>query len=179
MRIVAPSGLAPLTDLIPISPSPPVRFSTITERSSGWLRFLRDQPAERVAAAAGREGKDDFGERPGLGECIARSRGQCQTAIAAKKLRRSMFPSPTDDLRPLHQIRLDQSPAFGQMELGARYDRSTGARGLLRATHHWASSASRPQVGAALAPQQKISKTTPCTCNEGLPAWMPWPRKTF
>src|SRR5450432_2537476 len=35
-RIVVPSELAFLTDLIPISPSPPVRFSTITVRSRSW-----------------------------------------------------------------------------------------------------------------------------------------------
>src|SRR4051812_11481977 len=37
-RIVEPSGAAPLTDLIPISPSPPVRSSTMTLRSSDGPR---------------------------------------------------------------------------------------------------------------------------------------------
>ena len=38
-RIVAPSGVAPFTDLIPISPSPPVRFSTMKLRSSMGPRY--------------------------------------------------------------------------------------------------------------------------------------------
>src|SRR3954465_9138650 len=37
-RIVEPSGAAPLTDLILIRPSPPVRFSTMTLRSSDGPR---------------------------------------------------------------------------------------------------------------------------------------------
>ncbi len=61
-------ALAPLTDLIPISPSPPVRFSTMTVRSSSLADLLRQQPAERVAAAARRERKDDLGQRPGFGD---------------------------------------------------------------------------------------------------------------
>ena len=72
IRIVVPSGLALITALIPISPSPPVRFSTMTLRSSSGPRCCADQPAERVAAAAGRERKDDLGQRPGLGERVAR-----------------------------------------------------------------------------------------------------------
>ena len=72
-RMVVPSGLAPFTALIPISPSPPVRFSTMTLRSSSGRDVLRQDPAQRVAAAAGREGKDDLGQRPGLGERSARS----------------------------------------------------------------------------------------------------------
>ena len=65
-RMVVPSGLAPFTALIPISPSPPVRFSTITLRSSIGRKILRQLPAQPVAAAAGREGKDDLGQRAGL-----------------------------------------------------------------------------------------------------------------
>src|SRR5882724_8163058 len=38
-RMVVPSGLADFAALIPISPSPPVRFSTMILRSSGWLMF--------------------------------------------------------------------------------------------------------------------------------------------
>ena len=54
-RMVVPSGLAPFTDLMPISPSPPVRFSTMKLRSSSCGKILRQQPAKQVAAAAGRE----------------------------------------------------------------------------------------------------------------------------
>ena len=38
-RMVVPSGLAPFTDLMPISPSPPVRFSTMKLRSSSGGRY--------------------------------------------------------------------------------------------------------------------------------------------
>ena len=71
-RMVVPSGLAPFTALMPISPSPPVRFSTMMLRSSKWAEVLRQQPAQRVAATAGRKGKDDFGQRARLRQRLAR-----------------------------------------------------------------------------------------------------------
>ena len=53
-RMVVPSGAAPFTDRIPIKPSPPVRLSTITLRSSAGPRYcaIRRQSASPLPPAA-------------------------------------------------------------------------------------------------------------------------------
>ena len=83
-KIVEPSAAAPLTDLIPIRPSPPVRFSTMTLWST-TAEMLRHQPAKRIAAAAGREGKDDPGQRTGLAERFLGFRGQRQRGASGNE----------------------------------------------------------------------------------------------
>jgi len=69
-RMVVPSGLAPFTAHMPISPSPPVVLHdeiAVEERG----KILRQLAAQHGAAAAGREGKNDPGQRSGLSERLA------------------------------------------------------------------------------------------------------------
>jgi hypothetical protein len=48
--------------------------------------MLRHHPAERIPAAAGRERKDDFGQRTGLTERIACFRGQRQGSASGNEI---------------------------------------------------------------------------------------------
>jgi hypothetical protein len=65
----------------------------------------RQNPAERVAAAAGRERKDDLGQRTGLAERIARFRGQRQPEAPGQEASAiHRVSSRADD--PAHYIRL-------------------------------------------------------------------------
>jgi hypothetical protein len=56
--------------------------------------LLSEQPAQRVAAAAGREGKDDFCQRTLLGLRHVRFRQQRQTETAGNELSAIHSPSP-------------------------------------------------------------------------------------
>ena len=101
-----PSGLALLTALIPISPSPPVRFSTITLRSSSGpicCAISRQSASPPPPAAKGKtilvSGPDWANASPALAD-------NTRLALPAMKLRRSTFLSPADDSS--HYIRLAQ-----------------------------------------------------------------------
>ena len=84
IRTVVPSAAAFITDLIPIRPSAPVRFSTMMVRSSAPPQVLGDEAAQHVAAAAGRERKDQLGQRPGLGERPAGARKGERTGASVR-----------------------------------------------------------------------------------------------
>jgi hypothetical protein len=59
--------------------------------------MLSHQPAKRVAAAAGREGKDDPGQRTGLAERIPRFSGQRQRGASGNEISAvHLFPHITD-----------------------------------------------------------------------------------
>ena len=101
-RIVVPSGPAPLTDLIPISPSPPVRFSTITLRSSSGPRCW---PTSRQSASPpppAANGKTIF-QRPGLRERIAGSCNQRPSDASGQKMTAIHFDFPPTRFCPLQQ----------------------------------------------------------------------------
>ena len=124
-RMVVPSGLAPLTALIPISPSPPVRFSTMTLRSSsGAICCARIRHSASPPPPAA-NGKTIFVSGPDWANASPALADNARLAHPAMKLRRSMFPSPAGDFA--HHARLDQSPAFGQIDFGVRCDHSTDA----------------------------------------------------
>src|SRR5665647_473928 len=97
-RIVAPSGLAFLTHLIPISPSPPVRFSTMTVRSSSrptcWAS--RRQSVSPPPPAA--KGKIILVGGPDSPNASLAIRDNDRPAQPAMKLRRSTVLSPTGAL---------------------------------------------------------------------------------
>ena len=80
--MVVPSGLAFLTDL---DSDQPVAAGAVLDDDGAIEKLaylLGQQTAKRVAAAAGREGKDQLGQRAGLAERIPRYRGQRQTGAA-------------------------------------------------------------------------------------------------
>jgi hypothetical protein len=91
-RIVDPSGAAPLTDLIPISPSPPGAIFDDHVATERLAEMLGHDPAERVTAATGREGKDDLRQRTGLTERIACA---CQRQSNASRNKFSAVHSAT------------------------------------------------------------------------------------
>jgi len=93
-RTMVPSGLALITDLIPISPSPPVRFSTMTLRSSSGAILcatIRHSASPLPPAANGKmilvSGPDWANATPALAD-------NARPAHPAMKLRRSMFSPP-------------------------------------------------------------------------------------
>src|SRR5882672_1469583 len=70
-----------------------------------WTDMLRQDPAKRVATAAGRERKDDLGQRTGLAERIACFRGQRQAEAPGQEVSAiHRVSSWADD--PAHYIRL-------------------------------------------------------------------------
>ena len=85
-RMVDPSGLAFLTHLMPISPSPPVRFSTMMVAIEQFAGVLCHQSAQRVAAATGRERKDHFRQRTGLAKRRLRFREPYQAGASGKEI---------------------------------------------------------------------------------------------
>ena len=70
--MVVPSGLALLDRL---DADQPVAAGAVLDDDIAIeqrAELLPQNPAQRVTAATGREGKDDLGQWPGLGERIAR-----------------------------------------------------------------------------------------------------------
>ena len=102
-RMVAPSGAAFITDLIAISPSPPVRFSTMKLTAEQRREVLGEHAADQIAAAAGRERKDDLGERAALRTRGVRHKGE--TGASGQKA------AAVHDVSPIAERSPDRAPA--------------------------------------------------------------------
>ena len=134
------------------------RADMLRQRSGRARRRRRRPRTERRFLSAARIGRT---HRPLLAD-------NARPAHPAMKLRRSMFPSPADDFGPLHQTRLDQSPAFGGNSRSRRNvdDHSTDARTLLPRVTLGHASFPRKAVRFSL-PNAKILENNPMHSNKG------------
>src|SRR5205809_6475793 len=123
-RMVAPSGLAPFTALMPIRPSPPVRFSTMMLRSSNGPRCCASNRHSASPPPPAAKGKMILVSGPDCASAWPVHAANDHAALPARKSRRFiLFP------RTLYKYRSSRSAeASGQHRLdhGHNSDRDSG-----------------------------------------------------
>src|SRR5882757_8301714 len=102
-RTVDPSAAAPLTDLMPINPSPPVRFSTMTVRLSSGPRLWATTRHSASPPPPAAKGKMIF-NGPDCASALPEPATSDHPMLPAKNPRRSIFGFPSYDLAHYNRL---------------------------------------------------------------------------